>query len=522
MNKRGMDMSLAILIGFSLALALLCRIVPRRFRSFLLLLGGLAWYASMDVRALPFILLTATSTWFSALQMGRIAEKSKAALAGISDRTEKKLFKQQAKAGQRVWLIGCLLLNFGLLGVLKYTGDVLSWLGQDSEFGLLLPLGISFYTFQSTGYVIDCYQGKARPERNYLKFLLFVSFFPQLIQGPIGRWEQLSGQLEEPASVDLEGLRRALLLILWGFFKKRVLADRAMPFVDEVFADPEYSEGASIVMGVLMYSLQQYCDFSGGIDIVMGIAELFGVHMTPNFRQPYFAVSLGDFWRRWHISLGAWMRDYVFYPFALSRPMAALGKKLKKHMPQLARTLPAALGNILVFLLVGLWHGARANYLFWGLYNGVILAVSALMEPLFRGFAERFPRLCASVPFHIFRVLRTFLIVNIGWYFDRSLEGMDAFVLMNNTVTRFRMEDFTSGVLLDYGVDMNGWWILGIGTLLLFGVSLLRERGVDVRGRLLSLPVPVRYVLLLGLCTLTVAWFVGSDVAAGSFMYAVF
>lgn len=194
--------------------------------------------------------------------------------------------------------------------------------------------------------------------------------------------------------------------------------------------------GAMAVVGVLAYSVQQYCDFSGGIDLVAGIAELFGIRLAENFRRPYFAVSLGDFWRRWHISLGAWMRDYVFYPFALCRPVARLSKAAKGRFgAAFARALPAALGNILVFTLVGVWHGATSNYILWGLYNGVILALTALLEPRVKRMNERCPRLTGSRGFHVFRVLRTFIIVNIGWFFDRCATAGDAVRMMGSILT---------------------------------------------------------------------------------------
>ena len=204
-----------------------------------------------------------------------------------------------------MYLAAVLALNFGLLFALKMTDELLGWFGAQ-PLGWVLPLGISFYTFQSMGYLIDVYGGKVCAQRNPLRFLLFVSFFPQMIQGPIGRYGQLAEQLAAPPDVHAQEARRGALLMLWGLFKKLVLADRALPLVSGVFDAPAGSFGGAVtVLAVLAYSLQQYADFSGGIDLVTGIAQLCGVQLAPNFRRPYFAVSLGDFWRRWHISLGA-------------------------------------------------------------------------------------------------------------------------------------------------------------------------------------------------------------------------
>ncbi len=219
-------------------------------------------------------------------------------------------------------------------------------------------------------------------------------------------------------------VEKRVLLMLWGLFKKMVIADRALPLVSAVFSENAGEWGGAVtVLGVLAYSLQQYCDFSGGIDLVAGIAELFGIRLAENFKRPYFAVSLGDFWRRWHISLGAWMRDYVFYPFALCKPVARLSKRRQEGFRRVVCACASCgTGQSARVPLVGVWHGATSNYILWGLYNGVILAFTALMEPTYKRMNESLPRLTASKGFHVFRVLRTFVIVNIGWFFDRCAQ----------------------------------------------------------------------------------------------------
>ena len=390
--------------------------------------------------------------------------------------------------------------------------------------GLLLPLGISFYTFQSMGYLIDVYNGKYAPEKNPAKFALFVSFFPQLIQGPIGRYDAMAKQLAEPHDFDYDRAQRGFLLMLWGMFKKMVLADRAAAAVNAVFAAQQGEMGGALaVAGVLLYSLQQYCDFSGGIDLVSGIALQLGISLAPNFKRPYFAVSLGDFWRRWHISLGSWMRDYVFYPFALTRPVAKLSKAAKARFgAEFARALPAALGNILVFLLVGVWHGATSNYVFWGLYNGVILAISALAEPAYKRFGAKHEKLVASRGFHVFRVLRTFLIVNIGWFFDRSASGAQAMAMLCSVLADFRAEQLL-GALALLGLTPLDMYILIAGAALLFAVSLLEERGAQVGQWICARALPVRWSILIAgvLCVLLMGvWGSGFDEA--TFIYFQF
>ena len=519
-------MSLFTLIAFAFLCAVAYYLCPDRFKWMLLLLVSYIYYAYCGASALPFMLLTTLSTWGGALLIGRIGERSKAELKAKKaelDASGKKALKAQAKKKQRIIFWAVLLLNFGVLALLKYTSPILTAMDRPA-LDLLLPLGISFYTFQSMGYLIDVSNGKYAPEKNPAKFALFVSFFPQLIQGPIARHDQLAAQLTTPHRFEIENIHRGALLILWGFFKKKVIADRALPLVSEVFGNHTQYGGAVIVIAVLFYSLQQYCDFSGGIDLVTGIAELFGIRLAPNFKRPYFSISLGDFWRRWHISLGAWMRDYVFYPFALTKPVSNLSKAAKKHFgTDFGRALPAALGNILVFLLVGIWHGLTGNYVLWGLYNGLILAMSALLEPLYKRTNDRLgERIVSSRAFYVWRVLRTFIIVNIGWYFDRALRAGDAFAMLGRTFFAPAFAQLTDGTLLSLGITANDYTLLAISTVLLITVSVLQERGMQIRSRILALPVVPRVILLYAFMYFVMACFVGNSDASAGFMYAIF
>ena len=523
-------MSLTTLIAFSIGLSLVYYLCPGRFRQTLLLLASLAYYAYCGIRAVPFLLITGMSTWLGARAIASIGLQHKNYLKehrAELTQEQKKAAKQKSRGKQRVIFIAVLLLNFGMLALFKYTNNFLEFLSTISHqpfrpLNLLLPLGISFYTFQSTGYLMDIYNGKYAPEPNPLRYLLFVSFFPQLIQGPIARFDQLGKQFAGEHPFDLDQYERALLLMLWGFFKKRVIADRALLLVDGVFSNSGAYGGAVIVTAVLFYSLQQYCDFSGGIDIAIGIGELFGFQLPPNFRRPYFAVSLTDFWHRWHISLGNWMRDYVFYPFALSRPVAALSKRLKARHPQLSRTLPAALGNILIFLLVGIWHGLQTNYILWGLYNGCILAFTALADPFYKQWNERNHVLAASKGFYVFRVLRTFLVVNIGWYFDRAETAAEAVRMLIRSFTAFNWSEISSGILLEFGLKLHDFNVLAFSTLILLLVSILGERGHNVRQLIFSRPLPLRWLILMAFMYITLAFFMTTGGGSADFLYAVF
>ena len=508
-------MSLFSLVFFSFAVALVCRAVPRAYRWSVLLAASMLFYLSESPAALPVLIIMSLWTWYCARKIG---SANTPAPAGLS-REEKKARRAAIRAVQKRWLTAGLCADFAVLAVFKYLNDVRVLVGA-SRLGILLPLGLSFYTFQITGYLLDVYGGKTKPEESPLRFLLFASFFPQLIQGPIARYDALAPQLREPKDLDMDGLVRAALLMLYGLMKKLVIADRLAPLVSAVFDGGSFG-GAAALVGVLAYSAQQYCDFSGGIDLVTGAAELFGVRLAPNFRRPYFSVSLADFWRRWHISLGSWMRDYVFYPFALSRPVSRLSKRAGARFGQaIARTIPAAAGNLLVFLLVGLWHGASLNYIAWGLYNGLILAVSSVLEPAYKGWNERHAALSASSVFHVLRVVRTFAVVNIGWFFDRSAHPADAFRMIGSIAMRFAPQELTPTFFETAGMTAPDGMVLACALAVVFCVSLLGERGMDVRERIASLPyIPRLLLVLFACCSIVIFGVWGSGFDASAFIY---
>lgn len=351
----------------------------------ILLVMSMLFYLSQGWKQLLFILTTSLAVFFGTLVISRIEERP---IEKTLPREEKKKLKaEKKKQKSRIML---LVLVFCLL-VLAYVKYLNVFLRSISQFAgasfrplkILFPLGISFYTFQSLSYLLDIYNGKYKPEKNYLKFLLFVSWFPQLLQGPINRFDSLSKDLFRRHTFSYERFRAALLLTLYGMLKKYALADMLVDFNSALLsAVTAQTPGAVTLVSMVVYTVWQYADFSGGIDMVMGISNLFDVDMMPNFRQPFFAQSLAEFWRRWHISLGAWMRDYVFYPVAVSKPVLALSKKCSKSISIYAgRIAPAVVSNIVVFLLVGLWHGATANYLLWGLYNGVVISLGEITRP---------------------------------------------------------------------------------------------------------------------------------------------
>lgn len=488
-------------------------LIPKRFQWIWLLIFSYIYYASSGIKILFFLLYTTITTYGTGRLLDRV--------------NHKELPRNEAKSRKRRILIGCLLLNFGMLAVLKYTNFAIENVNAIFHAGisfqkLILPLGISFYTFQSMGYIIDVYWGKYEAEKNPFRFALFVSFFPQLLQGPIGRFDRLARQLYEQHSFDLLKAQYALQLMLWGFFKKLVLADRAAVVVNQVFQNYTQYSGVTNIVAVLMYSIQLYMDFSGGMDVVMGVAALFGVELDQNFKRPYFATSITDFWHRWHITLGTWMKDYIFYPVSLSKWMGKFGKWSKKAFgKKTGRVVPICVANIIVFLVVGIWHGAAWKYIAYGLYNGLIIAVSSLLAPLYQKGFEKFHINPKSGAWHVVQILRTFLLVNISWYFDMAVSLSAAFAMMKSTVTGFSLATLTDGSLMMLGLDKLDYMILAMGCLVVFLISFLKERGIQIRESLGRKPLVIRWAVY-GMLVFGIPMFGYVMTTTGGFIYAQF
>lgn len=505
-------------------------LIPKKGQWIWLLIVSYLFYLSSGVKVLLFLVTTTVSTFVTGLLLEKEDVRLKQLIKSKKDKLTaevKKMYKDKSKCRKRWLLAGALVLNFGILAVLKYCNFAIdNWnLLFDTNYehvNFLLPLGISFYTFQSMGYLIDVYRKKYTPDHNLFRFALFVSYFPQLLQGPIGRFERLSHQFFVSHSFDLVRIERGLQLMLWGYFKKMVLADRAAILVNQVFQQYESYSGMTVIIAVLGYSLQLYADFSGGMDVVMGASECFGISLDQNFRQPYFARSISDFWHRWHITLGTWMKDYIFYPLSLSKGMNRFGKFTKKYFGKhVGRVLPVCISNLVIFFVVGVWHGAAWKFIAYGLYNGLIIAFSNLVAPLYQkaGKALHIPQ--KAKPWMVFQILRTFVLVNIGWYFDMGISFTAALIMMKQTVTGFSFLTLTDGSLLQLGLSMADYAVLIMGSMVIFVVSLLKEHKISVRESLSKKPLIVRWGVYL-LLMVSIPLLGQVTTGQGGFIYAQF
>jgi len=419
--------------------------------------------------------------------------------------------------GRRLWVALSILLNLAILFFFKYfhfaalnVNRVLAPLSiqiLEPSFDVLLPVGISFYTFKVLSYTIDVYRGEIQPSKNLFKYALFVSFFPQLMAGPIERPKNLIPQLDERHDFDFNRMKNGLLLMLWGYFQKMVIADRAAILVNQVYDHYSDYGMAAIILATLFFSVQIYCDFCGYSDIAIGASQIMGFKVMENFKRPYFAVSLRDFWLRWHISLSAWFRDYVYRPISVS---------LVKRRWKLKSTY--FVSSFTVWLLTGLWHGASWNYIVWGGFHGSVQIIGDIIKPwkekVYRALGVR----TGNSSFQPGRMLITFLIVNFAWIFFRAPGAKAALLILQQI--------FRGGILTgiqNIGLDVSNLLIAFVSMLILLAVNLFQEYVGDWRAKLEERSRPLRWLVYIAAINAVIIFGVyGIEYDATQFFYFQF
>jgi D-alanyl-lipoteichoic acid acyltransferase DltB (MBOAT superfamily) len=449
-------------LGCFAALVAVYYAIPHRFRWPLLLAVSLSFYATFSVAHLVLLLGVTLITYRAGLALGATAEPRR---------------KQVLLATSVVAVLGALAVfkyyDF-LAGTFEGGVAMVGFGGSGPLFprlGLVVAVGLSFYTFSCVSYLVDVFAGRLPPERHFGHFALYVSFFPKLLAGPIERARPFLSQLLRPVSFRADGVTQGLQLMLWGLFKKVVLADRLATFVDAAYGQAAFSSPADLVLATYFFAFQLYCDFSGYSDLAIGAAKVLGIELMENFRRPYFSTSVPEFWaRRWHLSLAGWFRDYMYVP---------LGGNRRSRLRHYANVLA-------VFLVSGLWHGANWTFVVWGGLNGLYQVCSLAT----RGMRER---VCAAVPMPgglggLVRGLLTFHLILVTWVFFRAASLVDAATI----VSRVAASLATLPRLLQVRI-MDPEILLAIGLIaVLLGIEALDERR-SVWERLADRPVYVRW-----------------------------
>lgn len=474
-------------------------LIPVRARSIWLLVSSYYYYMCWDIKYTLLIVASTVVTYFCGLALDWIRGKCKC--------------EQKSLRYCKLILVLCCLFNLGLLLFFKYF----TWLADNINlllgrtitlpFSIVLPIGISFYTFQALGYTIDVYRREIKAEKNFFRYALFVSFFPQLVAGPIGRAKNLMRQLECKRDFDYENVKSGFLLMLWGYFEKIVIADKAAILVDSVYSNYAEQHGAIIFVATVFFAIQLYCDFSGYSHIAIGAAKILNVNLMANFKQPYFALNIRDFWSRWHISLSTWFRDYLYIPLGGSRC-----SKTKKYC------------NLLItFLVSGLWHGASWHYVVWGLLHGVYQVLSDFTYKMRCTIINKLKIHTNCFSYRLMQRMITFLVVSFIWLFFRVETLPAAIVMCKKIFFQFNPTILLGEEMYNLGLSSLQLLFLLVAICILLFVDYLHEKGKSIRLFLNNQNFLFRwlvyYIAVLGILISALQTF-GQD--AGMFIYAQF
>lgn len=479
-------------------------LIPHRVRYIWLLICSYYFYMCWNPKYLLLLLASTVITWLSGLFL-EILKKSG--------------FKGGKKEPyKKICVASSLVLNLAILGFFKYLpffsgilNQVLAFLHiswQAPQIDILLPVGISFYTFQALSYTMDVYRDEISAEKNFLRYALFVSFFPQLVAGPIERSKSLLGQINEKHTFSIERARSGLMLMLWGYFLKMVVADRIAIIVDPIYENYTAYPGWQLAAATALFAFQIYCDFAGYSTIAKGAGEIMGFRLTDNFNAPYFAQSVAGFWRRWHISLSSWFRDYVYIPLGGNRK-----GKVKKHI-----------NLMIVFLLSGLWHGAGWHFVAWGFLNGFYQVAGEWLAPV-RDRGVKLLKIDRDLFSHkLLRMLTTFFLVSLSWVFFRANSFTDALKILRIMFSEPRRWLLGAGAFFSpEGIDWRDYVLTLASIGLLLVVDRLKCKGIVVRDALCRQELWFRWLALLaGIMAILVFGIWGSGYDAASFIYFQF
>lgn len=502
----------------------------------ILLIASIVFYNFCGTKYLAYILITAVTVYVFARIMGSLAENRDAYLKEHKEelgKDEKKAYKAKVKSKQKWLLFLCVLINIGILFTIKYADTLVAYfnyyrlmLTGNINFvvqpGLILPLGISFYTFQSLGYLIDVYYGKVKPERNPAKFLLYVSFFPQIIQGPISRFADLEPELFGDKEYKWDNIKSGFVRILWGLFKKLVIADRLSPYVSTCSGLAEYYKGPYLLLCIFLYAFQIYGDFSGGIDVAIGVAEMLGIRLTENFERPFFSKSISEYWRRWHMTLGTWFRDYIYYPLSVNKQVLNLGKWVRTHINDgFGKRIPIYIPMIGVWMLTGMWHGSEGKYVTWGLLNCLFLILGTEFEPLSQKIMEKYDLSEEMTVVKCYRIFKTFWLLSFLRVFDFVKTSKDGFRFIRDVFKNWSLFDINE-VYTTMKLPKEEMTVAIIAIIVLTIVSLIQRKG-SVRERLFKKNMWLQFgVIALLAAVVLVFGSYGMGYDAASFIYINF
>lgn len=504
-----MDSSYLLLIiyaVFATLTLLVYRLTPKTKRYIVLLVFSIISYCIYSKFLTIFLILSVLTIYFAGKWLKKVDDNLQIKLENAQDlpKEERKKIKNAEIKKKKLIITLVILLNVAILGALKYSGFFASIFdgffaifNLTTAFPILkigMPIGISYYTLSAIGYLVDVYRGKYEPENNIFKLSLFVCYFPQAFEGPIARYNDMKPQYDNGGGENFNGknIVQGYLLILCGLFKKFIIADRLAILVGEIFSNPATYSGWYVVLGILCFTFQLYIEFSGYINMAEGISNLFGIKLAKNFQQPFFSQTIAEFWRRWHISLGAWCKEYIFYSVAMSKGMTKLNKKMRGKVNTFFETfIPSSIALLAVWLVMGIWHGASWLYVIYGLYYYFLTMIGMCLEPLHQKCYDKLKVSKDNIVSQSLRIIRTFILVNIGMLIFRASDLTTAVNMFANIFST------TSGNYLFDIIAVKDFVVALIGTAIICIVDSLYQAKIDLLEKFAQLKPFAKYLIIL-------------------------
>ncbi len=480
---------------------LIFSIVPKKIKPAILLVASYLLFFMISNLLVIFLLLSTLSIYLAGIRIKSINELRDKELLNANN--DKKEIKEKYKKRKKRVLLLVILFNISFLFVFKYLrfftmnlNSILDLFGV-SKLRLLkfaAPIGISYYTLMAISYIVDVYNEKIEADRNILRLSLYLSFFPQIMEGPIAKYSETAEQLYNAKKVTYKNFCFGYQRILYGFFKKFVIADRLNAVVKVVFNHYTSFGGLSIFLGIVSYTVLLYMEFSGTMDVVCGTGDIFGVNIPENFNQPFFSKNISEFWSRWHISLGHWFKDYIFYPVSLSKPLkritSSLRKKLGAHYSSL---IAGAIALFCVWFLNGLWHGAGWPFLMFGMYHFFLILMGNIFEPIIQKLCTKYNIDRQKKPYVILQIIKTSFFVFIGEMFFRAETVGQGFGMLIRMFTRLFV--LKSNEIARFGLDFKDFLVIILGIIFVFIIGIMREKKINVREEVSSKNIAIRWLL---------------------------
>ena len=515
------------------AFLLLYLLMPKALpRQLVILAGNILFYIFAGGRSLlAIIFATAIWTWLCSLLMARVYAGFTAEAEGLKPKEKNQLLAIYKKRARKIMIPGIiiplLILIWGKAGRLVGFPEApgFSVLLSHGFRAVMVPLGISYYTLSAVGYLLDIYWRKAEAEKNPLLVLTAMTYFPTIVQGPICRYDKVMKQMKELPGFSYERVTFGLQRMIWGFFKKMVLADRITVFTTTVFSDIGSYAGFEVVIAVILNAFHLYMDFSGCMDIVIGAAETMGVALPENFSQPFFAKGAAEFWRRWHITLGNWFKDYVYMPIATNPSMMKRTNAIRKAKgKRVAGFAATAFPLMIVWILTGLWHGTGLDYVIWGLYWGILIIIESTFAPEFKKVTELLHINPESFGHRLFQMVRTFVYFSIGRMITALGTAGSVIAVFRRIFAEARPWVLFDGSLYTHGLDLPDFGVILAGIVLVWIVSILQVKsGETVRERIARQVLPLRWIVyLVGILAVVIFGMYGPGYSAAAFVYGGF